>query len=226
MLQYEIIFTRNLNDDLEAIADIGLPLSVKSLEDYVIEEFVDFLEDGMTLGMDGSYSRNDDSQEYSLVGTISAPEKVLPLQGNPATSRKAALGEIISILQAACDGGVSGRFTVQQIDFGGSIVSADTIITNDDDGALRSGRHLTDLTAAEIFDRTKIQHGNVAIIAAGSFHKSSSIHRADTSYAVGKLDEDGLFLPIQSHLRYDAAVSLFKEAVSHHASEAVPPAAR
>lgn len=213
MIHYDISFIRNLSDDLEVIANKGWKTSVTALTTQLHQELDAFVPAGMAFKTSRDYVRNDDGEEYTLTGTISAPDQhVSPSTENVAEARCAALNEMVASLQVAYEEGASGRFTIDALTIDGTAFTADEIIAADAEAGLNSGRDLLDLSPGEIFDRTKMQTDNVVLIASGTF--ADSIYNNNTAYAVGIVDEEGGFKPIRSNMRYGNALGLFKEVVS------------
>lgn len=212
MIRYDILFTRNLENDVAVVSKDGAAPSVRTFAERITREIAPFLDEGMTLDVHASYRKLEDGREYTLTGAITAKDKIVGTDEKEAPARRSALAEMVSLLQAAYDGGASGRFRVTSLDFDDCTITADTILLRDADDALKSGRHLLDLSPLQVFDRIKMQTGSIALIAAGTFNKADSISKNDTSYAVGSLDEDGLFNPFRSHLRYGEAIVVFDKA--------------
>jgi hypothetical protein len=209
MALYHVTFIRGLSDDLEVIANKGLPTSVKSFADQLSEEFAPHLnEDGLSLRLGSTYIKNDDGS-YVLEGYFEMPQEEVEHRDESAWEKRLThLEEFLSWMQSAYEDGVAGAFEVVSVQHGSSTFPGNEIVLKAAEARRQKGTDLLDLSPGEVFDRTKKQNGDVAMITSGEF-APNGLNQNNTAYAVGTVDGNGFFHPIASNLRLGQAETLF-----------------
>jgi hypothetical protein len=208
---YHVIFTRQLSEDITVVLEKGLSPSAKTFIDQIAEEFEPHLVDGASLRMGSTYQKDDNGDNYVLEGFFTIPQPEIDSSARDAwEQRYAHLEDFLTLLRSAYHDGVAGLFVVESVQTGNRTILAGEIAAKAKQDRLSKGKDLLELSADEVFDRTKRQAGDIALITSGEF-PSNGIHQNNTAYAVGKITEDGLFDPIRSHLRYGEAVGLFEK---------------
>lgn len=214
MSLYHVEFTRQISEDLPVIADKGRMAGVQAFTDQIAEEFAPHLSEDMSLQMGGTYQKDDNGDNYVLEGFFTIPQTDIdPSDKDVWEKRHTHLEEFLTLMTAAYEDGVAGFYRVVSVEIGSGVFPASEIVDKAKSERLSKGTDLLDLSAEEVFDRTKRQNGDVAMITSGEFD-GDGIHQNNTAYAVGRISDIGLFEPIKAHLRFGDAVKLFDETCS------------
>jgi hypothetical protein len=209
MAIYHVTFIRDLSEDIPVLLEKGLSPNARNLARQLVDEFEFHLTDGLSLKMGDTYEKNDRGYELDGFFTMLQAE-IDPESPDVWELRHVQLEEFLHRMQAAFEDGVAGDFEVLSVQTGGCAILPEEIASRARQQRRSQGKDLLGLSAAEVFDRTKRQVGEVALIASGEF-LSNGIDRSNTAYAVGKITHEGLFQPVRSHLRYAEAVTLFEQ---------------
>jgi hypothetical protein len=221
MSNYQVSFIRRLSEDGPVLQEKGLPVTTKFLLAQLAEEFAPGIVDDVALTVGSILIKGNDDDSYTVDGFFEFPQADIDLSQDGAWSKCLAhLHEFRDYLNHFYDEGVAGNFEIESVQIGRRTFPVSEIVEKAKAERLDSGRDLIALTAEEVFDRTKRQNGDIALIASGEF-EADGLHSNNTAYAVGRVSEDGLFLPIRSHIRFGEATSLFDRITRQEARPAL-----
>lgn len=214
MTIFHVSFIRQLSEDVPVLEDKEIAITSRSLIAQVAEEFAPHMTDGVELQMGGFLEKDDNGDNYTVEGHFTFPQEEISHGDDDVWEKRySLLKNFTSFLQEAYDEGVAGLFDVISMQIGRSAFPATEVVTKARAELLVKGKDLLSLSAEEVFDRTKRQEGEVALIASGEFDYDG-IHSNSTAYAVGKVNADGTFEPILSHMRLGEATTLFDKTVA------------
>lgn len=213
MIRYTVEFTRDTASDARDLTEKGLPVTAPALTDLLSSMMTSTTMPGASFQPAGSFERRS-SENHVIIGNVTVwPPKIDIQIVGQIKVLNAELERMEKMLGAALS---NGTFEITKVHFDGSDVTPEWIRRMHSLSGLKAGADLCDLSSQEVFDRTKRHSGNVVLIAAGVFDEPHAfmVH-GKTSYAVGRLDDTGLFSPIESHLTLNDADRLFDKTIGH-----------